>query len=116
MNIRKIVLAVATIAALSPAISNASPERESLKACANAFATSIATPGAATPGYKLAYHGDVSSPLMEYPSDYTFMLEAHDAKGSAIARARCSTNARGEVTAISAVPLNSKPSALAASF
>jgi hypothetical protein len=116
MNIRTIVLAVATVAALAPAISNASQEKASLQACANAFATSIATPGSSVPAYKLAYHVPVSGPMMEYPRDYTFMLEAHDKAGSAIARARCSTNAEGVVTEIAAVPLSAKSSTLAASY
>ncbi len=121
MNIRTIVIAVATVAALSPAISNASPEKQSLKACANAFASSITAPGAAEPGatapsYKLVYHRDTPSPLMEFPRDFTFMLEAHDKAGVAIARAECSTNSNGVVTTISAIPLSAKFNPLASAF
>ncbi len=117
MITRKIVLAVAAVAALAPVISNASPERASAKACANAFATSIASPGTATPAYKLAYRGPVAGSLADfYPAEYTFTLEAHDPKtGVAIARARCSTNAHGVVTAIASVPMDAKPT-LAAQF
>jgi hypothetical protein len=116
MIIRKIALAVVTIAALSPAISNASPERASVKACASAFATSIAAPGSSAPAYKLAYRGSFGSIVSDfYPTDYTFTLEAHDPKtGLAIARAVCSTNSHGIVTAISAVPLDTKVTTLAA--
>jgi hypothetical protein len=49
-----------------------------------------------------------------YPSDFTFTLEARDPKtGLPFARAVCSTNNRGTVTAISAVPLNSETGKLA---
>jgi hypothetical protein len=113
----KFALAVVAVAALTPAISNASPERASVKACASAFATSIAAPGAAVPAYKLAYRGSFGGTLADfYPTQYTFTLEAHDPKtGQAIARARCSTNSRGAVTEIAAVPLDAKPT-LAAQF
>ena len=109
MILRKVALAAATIAALSPIISNASPERISAKACASAFASSIAAPGASTPAYKLAFRGTTGSALSDfYPSDFTFTLEARDPKtGLPIARAVCSTDYRGTVTTISAVPLNS---------
>jgi hypothetical protein len=116
MNIRTIAFAVAAVAALSPAISNASQEKTSLKACANAFATSLTSPGNSVPAFKLAYHVPVTNPMMEYPRDYTFMLEAHDKAGAPIARARCSTNADGVVTEIAAVPLNAKSDTLASAF
>jgi hypothetical protein len=117
MITRKIALAVVAVAALAPAISNASPERASVKACASAFATSIASPGGTAPAYKLAYRGSFGGTLADfYPTEYTFTLEAHDPKtGLAIARARCSTNSRGTVTEIAAVPLDTKPT-LAAQF
>jgi hypothetical protein len=115
MIFRKAALAVVTIAAFSPAISNASPERTSAKACANAFASSIAAPGAGAAAYKLAFHGTTGSILADfYPSDFTFTLEARDPKsGLPIARAVCSTNYHGVVTAISAVPLNTSVGKLA---
>jgi hypothetical protein len=108
MILRKIALAVVTIATLSPTISNASPERTSAKACASAFASSIAAPGAGVPAYKLAFRGTTGSALADfYPSDFTFTLEARDPKtGLPFARAVCSTDHRGTVTTISAVPLN----------
>lgn len=108
MILRKVALAAVTVATLSPCISNASPERASAKACASAFASSIAAPGAGAPAYKLAYRGTTGSALSDfYPSDYTFTLEARNPKtGLPIARAQCSTDSRGTVTTISAVPLN----------
>jgi hypothetical protein len=110
MILRKIALAVVTIATLSPTISNASPERISAKACASAFASSIAAPGASVPAYKLAFRGTTGSALADfYPSDFTFTLEARDPKtGLPFARAVCSTDHRGTVTTISAVPLNAE--------
>ncbi|MDB6086150.1 MAG: hypothetical protein JWN43_4031 [Gammaproteobacteria bacterium] len=104
---RKMALVLVTMAALAPAISNASPEKASVRACANAFATSIALPGGTAPAYKLAYRGSFGGSLTDfYSAEYTFTLEAHDPKtGLAIARARCSTDSHGTVTAISAVPL-----------
>ncbi|HLZ97241.1 MAG TPA: hypothetical protein VKP66_04790 [Steroidobacteraceae bacterium] len=107
MILRKLVLATATIATLAPAISNASPERTSAKACASAFASTIVAPGT-TPAYKMSYRGATNSILTDfYPSDFTFTLEARDPKtGLSIARAVCSTDSHGTVTAISAVPLN----------
>jgi hypothetical protein len=49
-----------------------------------------------------------------YPSDFTFTLEARDPKtGLPFARAVCSTDHRGNVTTISAVPLNAETSKLA---
>ncbi len=115
MIFRKVALASVTVAMLSPAISNASPERTSAKACASAFASSIAAPGSSAPAYKLAFRGVTGSALVEfYPSDFTFTLEARDPKtGLAIARAVCSTDSRGVVTTISAVPLTADTGKLA---
>jgi hypothetical protein len=108
MILRKAALAAVTIAALSPTVSSASSERTSAKACASAFASSIAAPGASAPAYKLAFRGSTSSAMADfYPSVFTFTLEARDPKtGLPFARALCSTDHRGIVTTISAVPLN----------
>ena len=110
MIIRNIALAAAAATALAPAISNASGERVSVNACASAFATSIASPGASIPTYKLAYRGTSSGGLADfYPVEYTFTLEAHDPKtGVPIARARCSVDSRGVVTEIAAEPTDVK--------
>jgi hypothetical protein len=115
MMIRKIALAVATIAALTPVISNASTEKTSVKACASAFAASIAAPGASAPAYKLAYRTSFGNTLSDfYLTSYNFTLEAHDSKtGLTVARASCSTDSRGAVTTIAAMPLGVKPATLA---
>jgi hypothetical protein len=118
MILRKVALAALTVATLSPAVSNASPERISAKACASAFASSIAAPGTTIPAYKLAFRGTSGSALADlYPTDFKFTLEARDPKtGLPIARAVCSTDHRGTVTTISAVPLNSDPAKLMSQY
>jgi hypothetical protein len=119
MNIRHLGLAVVTAAIFSPSISNASPEKASVEACAHAFATSIASIGAPAPSYKLAYRGnpDAGSLVEFYRSGYSFDLEAHDQKtGLTVARARCSTGGRGTVVALSVLPLDRKTETLAAEF
>jgi hypothetical protein len=106
---RNIPLSVAAIAALSPVISNASPEKTALTACAQAFASSLSAPGASAPAFKIAYRGAATPGSMVefYSRAYSFELQAHDPKtGSTIARASCSTDARGNVVALSAVPLD----------
>ena len=118
MILRKIAFAVVTIATLSPAVSNASSERTSAKACASAFASSIGAPGAVTPAYRLAFRGMAGGALADfYPADFTFTLEARDPKTNlTIARAVCSTNHRGVVTAISAVPLKAQSGDLTSQY
>ncbi|MEP6885953.1 MAG: hypothetical protein ABJC66_14500 [Gammaproteobacteria bacterium] len=117
MNLRKISLAAAAITALSPAISNASPETVALNACAAAFATSLAAPGATVPTFKVidgsARYGVSASDF--FSSNYTFDLYANNRKsGLPIARASCSTNMRGAVVALSPLPLYAAPARLAA--
>jgi hypothetical protein len=117
MKYRKVSLILAAAAALAPAISNASPERAALNACARAFASSLATPGSAAPTFRVAYRGAPSagSMLAFYTREYSFELRANDPKtGLPVARASCSTDARGAVTALSSLPLEAAPAALAA--
>lgn len=114
MTIRKVLLAAASVAAISPAISHASPESSALNACAQAFASSLAS--GLTPAFKLRYHADAPNPLADYYSGhgYKFYLQANDPKtGATLARATCSANTRGAVLALTATPLESSP-ALAA--
>ena len=118
MKFRHIALAAASIAALVPAISSAAPpEKAALNACARAFASSLAAPGAAVPAYKLAYRGDryVGSMLEFYAREYSFDLNANDLKtGLPIARASCSTDSHGNVVSLSSIPLNSAQPTFAA--
>jgi hypothetical protein len=107
MNFRKIAFSCATIAALAPAICNATSERDALNACARAFASSLAAPGAAAPAFKVSYQGDQysGSTLAFYSKEYTFELHAKDPKtGLPIGRASCSTDAHGSVIALSLIP------------
>ena len=119
MILRTIALAVVTIATLSPAVSSASSERTSAKACASAFASSIGAPGAVTPAYRLAFRGTAGGGTLAdfYPTDFTFTLEARNPKTNLpIARAVCSTNSHGVVTTISAVPLKAESGELTSQY
>jgi hypothetical protein len=116
MNIRKIPLVVAAVAALSPALSNASPEKAALTACAQAFASSLGKPGVAAPTFKIAYRGsEIPGSMVDfYSREYSFALQAHDPKtGLTIARASCASDVRGHVVALSPVPLDEVEATLA---
>ncbi len=101
MYCRRIGLLFTAIAVLAPAISNASPEKQALDACARAFASSLASPGAASPSFKVVLRdsADPSTSVSQfYVREYTFYLRADDQKtGALVARASCSTDARGTV-------------------
>ena len=110
-------LVLASIASLTPLIANASPEKAALNACARAFASSLAAPGAAAPAFKVAYHADAfaGSMLEFYTREYSFVLNANDLKtGLPVARASCSTDSHGAVVALSSIPLDSVHPAIAA--
>jgi hypothetical protein len=104
MDIRKLFLSVAATAAISPSIATAaSPQDTALQACASAFAAKIASPGTAAPSFKLQYSGSQSESAVEeyYGHDFTFYLRAHDKKtGVTLARATCSADTHGAVTAL----------------
>ena len=90
MNIRILGLAVATAAAFTSSISNAS-EKAAANACARAFAASMVPEGIPAPAYKLDYRssGYPASIADQFPVNSIFELEAHDPKsGAVIARAR----------------------------
>ena len=119
MTYRKLSITVATLAVLVPALSQAGPEKNALKACARAFASSLASPGAAAPAFKVDFRGSqfTESMLEVYTFAYTFDLRANDSKtGAAIARASCSTDARGAVLTLSPAPLDAEQPTLAARF
>jgi hypothetical protein len=113
MIIRKLLLTAASIAAICPAVSHAFPENTALNACAQAFATSLAS-GSAAPAFKLKYHHSESAgPLADYYSsrEFTFYLQARDPKtGLTVARATCSADTRGTVIALTATPAETSPS------
>jgi hypothetical protein len=103
MDIRKLFLCAAAAAAISPSIAAAaSPQDTALQACASAFAAKIASPGTAAPSFKLQYNGSAESAVEEYYGhEFTFYLRAHDKKtGVTLARATCSADTHGAVTAL----------------
>jgi hypothetical protein len=117
MNILRSTLAVITAVGFSPLLSHASPGTAPVNNCAHAFAASLAVNGAAPPSYKLQYRADrFSGSFADYYATHdTFELEAHDPKTHAvIARARCSTNTRGAIVALSSLPLGNKDVILSA--
>jgi hypothetical protein len=116
MNHRKIAVTLAVTAAFAPIISNASPARAALDACARAFVSSLASPGSAAPTFKVDYRGiqSTGSMLEFYTSKYVFDLHANDPKtGLPLAHASCSTDSRGAVIAFSSLPLETAPAAAA---
>jgi len=116
VNLRKLALAAAAITALTPAISNASPETDALNACARAFATSLAAPGAAAPTFKVVDGSarQATSVGDFFSRQYTFDLYANSMSGAPIARASCSTGWRGAVIALSPVAWDGVPARLTA--
>ena len=110
MNPRAFGLAAAAV--FSPIICNASPDSAAVNSCARAFVDNIPSERGAAPRYKRDYRGNFSgaSTIAYYfPTKSTFDLEAHDPKtGAVLARARCSTDARGVVVALSLLPLGDK--------
>jgi len=117
MRIRKLILAAAVFAAVSPSISNANPERAALNACARAFASSIAVPGAASPSYKVDYRGGESQSALAsyYNREYTFYLRAHSPNSDrTIARATCSADMQGTIVSLKSEPASVSSPALAA--
>lgn len=119
MDIRKLTLAAAALAAIAPSIAGANPENVAMKACARAFASSIAAPGSAAPSYTVDYRGGQAPSALGdyYDREYTFYLRAHSPKtGMTLARATCSTDTSGNILALTAEPLDSSSPALAARF
>jgi hypothetical protein len=109
MNAVRFALVAAAAAALAPAISNATPERTALNACARAFASSLASAGTAPPAFKVIYGGafDGPSTVQYFVRNFTFDLHARNPKtGQPIARASCSADARGGVISLSSIPLD----------
>jgi hypothetical protein len=112
MNFRNLILSAASVVAFSPVISHASNETAALGACTRAFAASMASPGSSAPAFKLKYSASpAGSAIAEYYSghEYTFYLQAHDAKtGATLARATCTADARGAQVALTAAPPGSE--------
>jgi hypothetical protein len=116
MNGRKLRLIIIAGAALAPAISNAASEKTAFDSCVSAFEASMAATGTGASKYKVLHRGNrFSGAIAEYFStEYTYELMARNPlTGAALARARCTADGRGSVSALSPLPLESKAPALA---
>jgi hypothetical protein len=102
MNIRKLSLAILSLAVIAPVVASASREDVALNACAKAFASSIAGSSSA-PTYQVKYlnQQQLSTSIAGfYLHNYSFTMQALDRKsGTALASATCSADTRGEVLA-----------------
>jgi hypothetical protein len=117
MKYRIIGLALATITAAAPAVSQASAEKDALESCVRTFAASLAAPGDAAPAYKVEYRGNqyVQTMPAVYSRGYTFHLLARNGKtGLALAQASCETDSHGAVLALSPLPATAPLPTLAA--
>jgi hypothetical protein len=117
MQSRHLLLAAAMLAAATPSLVNASPEKAGLNACAQAFAASMAVPGTAAPAFKLNYNGtEQAGPLASYyDHEYTFYLQARNPRtGLALATATCSVDTKGTIVTLKTVPADSAGATLAA--
>ena len=92
----------AVTAAISPSI--AAQHHRKIPRCTPAPARlpQNCVPGAAAPSFKLQYSGSAESAVEEYYGrEFTFYLRAHDKKtGVTLARATCSADTHGAVTAL----------------
>ena len=116
MNLSKLRLTIIAGAVLAPAISNASSERTAFDSCVSAFEASIAATSAGASRYKVLYRGNrFSGSVSEYfSSQYTYdLLARNPLTGAALARARCTSDGRGAVSALSPLPLEIKAPTLA---
>jgi hypothetical protein len=101
MNIGKFGMAAITIAAaITPAISNATPERASVASCAQAFASTLAANGASPSKFTVTFKNEADSSVLVsfYSREFSYNLEARDPKTHAtLARATCTANRDGAV-------------------
>jgi hypothetical protein len=108
MNFRKISLAAAAFAVLVPALSQAGPERDALKACARLRIESRITrrrrPCLQGEVSRQPVHGIDAGVLQSRIHVRPARQRSEDRYG--IARASCSTDAHGAVVTLSPVPLD----------
>jgi hypothetical protein len=105
MRFRLLFPAALSLAALSPAISQAAPESDALNACTRAFESSLASDAASPPVFKVKY--DAGQPATAWSNfftrEYTFFLQARDPKtGTARASATCRATSGGNLIALQA--------------
>jgi hypothetical protein len=117
MRFRLLFPTALSLAALSPAISQASPESDALGACTRAFESSLFSDTASPPVFKLKYTAGQPSTAWSnfFTREYTFFLQARDPKtGTARASATCSATSGGNLIALKATQPDAP--ALAAKF
>jgi hypothetical protein len=104
MQTRRLGLAIIALAAVAPAVSQASPGKTPFEACVNAFEKTLVSSDDVQPKFKVVHReDDVMSAIERYYSiGYTFDLQANDPKtGEVVAQARCLTDSRGKVSSLS---------------
>ena len=117
MRFRLLFPSALSLAALSPAISQAAPESDALSACTRAFESSLASEAANPPVFKLKYTAGQPSTAWSsfFTREYTFFLQARDPKsGLARASATCRATSAGNLIALQATQPDAP--ALAAKF
>jgi len=107
MITRRLGLSLAALAAVCPAVSQASPARAALDVCVNAFEKTLAQSGNAGHAFKVVYGKEefASSVADYFSTSYTFDLQADNVKtGEVLARVRCEADRR-RIIALSPLPL-----------
>lgn len=117
MRFRLLFPTILSLAALTPAISQAAPESDALSVCTRAFESSLFADAGSPPVFKVKYTaGQPASAWSNYfTREYTFFLQARDPKaGAALATATCRATAGGKLIALQATTGDAP--ALAAKF
>jgi hypothetical protein len=118
MTIRKILISVAALSAVHPALANAAEHESMAQACGHAFAAKLGLAGGSTQNYKLTNLAFDEAGSLEkfYATEYTIDLIARAPKtGVTLAKATCLVTREGTVLSLSAQPLTSAESRIAAS-
>jgi hypothetical protein len=118
MTIRKILISVAALCAIIPALADASEHESMAQACGHAFAAKLGLAGGAVQNYKLTNlaFDDAGSLEKFYATDYTVDLIARAPKtGATLAKATCLVTRNGTVLSLSAQPLSADEARIAAS-
>jgi hypothetical protein len=117
MNIHTLTIAaIAAVPTLLPAVCGAADEA-SLNACAKVFAAGLSTHGTSAGTYRISFmnRGYVETEAQYEAGIYTYDIAARDSKSGAImARAACTVDEVGTLTALTYVPLREFAPALAA--
>jgi hypothetical protein len=117
MRFRLLFPTVLSLAALSPAISQAAPESDALTACTRAFESSLSPDGVSPFAFKVKYTAGQPATAWSnfFTREYTFFLQARDPKtGTARASATCRATSGGNLISLNAA--QPEAPALAAKF